>query len=415
MYIECTVPKAVLVSSRLLKKGLGLGPSRALVLIDIIAYKEAHFSRLEFAPFFPLELHTASSAMAASVALLILTATLTVYTGSKLSAGNSLLPLDTEELEATEMTHSQALIIPISSSICLLVLFFFFAYVQYLLVAMLVLVGSSAAFQLINLGLQHLFVKANRNLLMAVSVCATIVGLVDWILTGNIVIHNTLGCALCTVFISTLRFPSLKVAVLCLTLLAVYDIFWVFCSEYFFTQNVMVEVATKVASNPVHAAGQHFNIDLSKYVNPTMELPLKLMVPTYQNGRSIMLGLGDIALPGALVAFALRCDHEFVKDKVREEIAPDEEAALLSKTGSSPGGSAVKTAAVIPTPLFNTTMAGYFVGLIAAFVGNTLSGLPQPALIYLVPGVLLPLIGKAWAIGKLNYVWVGPTKAHSSL
>lgn len=322
--------------------------------------------------------------------------------------------MDAPELESTEMTTAQAMIIPVSSSICLLVLFYFFAYVQYIMLGMLLLVGSSAACQLIYLGLQHLFAKVNSKFIMALSACATVVGLIDWIMTGNIVIHNILGCALCTVFISTLRFPSLKVAVLCLSLLAVYDIFWVFCSEYFFTQNVMVEVATKVASNPVHAAGKHFDIDLSNYVNPTLELPLKLMFPTYQNGRSIMLGLGDIALPGALVAYALRCDYEFVKDKEREEVAPDEEVGLL-KTGNPSSIHHSARHAEAPTALFNATMLGYLFGLLAAFVGNTLSGLPQPALIYLVPGVLLSLVSQAWNLGKLNYVWVGPAKSYQSV
>lgn len=68
----------------------------------------------------------------------------------------------------------------------------------------------------------------------------TSVILIEWLRSGNIVLHNILGCSLSIVFISTLKFPSLKIAALCLTGLLIYDVFWVFFSEYFFSDNVMV-------------------------------------------------------------------------------------------------------------------------------------------------------------------------------
>jgi hypothetical protein len=342
-----------------------------------------------------------------AVMFLIATATSTVYVGSKLSAGNALLPLEPQELENTEITTAQALIIPVTASVCLLLLFFFFAYIQYVLVGMLVLVGSFALFQLGCITLHKVCMVPHDERVMAVSLCATLGAVVYWLMTGNVIVHNLLGCALCTVFISTLRFPSLKLAVLCLSLLVAYDIFWVFCSEYFFQKNVMVDVATKVASNPVYRAGQQLNIDLTDYVAPTLELPIKLMFPTFVNGRMVMLGLGDIALPGALVAFALRCDMDIGRAKEVQESSDDLEAA--------DNDTAHRTYPDAPTFLFNCTMVGYFVGLVSAFVGNTLSGHPQPALIYLVPGVLLTMVAGAWRIGQLKNVWHGPSKEDSTV
>ena len=372
-----------------------------------------------------------------SIVLLVGTATITVYIGSKISAGNNLLALDPQELDSVEMTLAQALIIPVSSSVCLLLLFFFFAYLQYLLMALLVLVGAASLLQLTYLSIQYFISRMNERTAFAFALVATVVATIDWALTGNVVVHNLLGCALCITFISTLRFPSMKIAVICLSLLVVYDIFWVFCSEFFFHKNVMVEVATQVASNPIYEVGQHMHVSMLKYVKPTVELPLKLMFPNAATGRMVMLGLGDIALPGALVAFALRCDNAIVKEKVAED-ENDEETGLIrehngksnsctqsnSNTNSSSGGasgsvSSLTTASPsgktsIATPLFNHAMCGYFFGLIAAFVGNTWSGHPQPALIYLVPGVLLPVLGKAWHTGKLNDVWAGPLKIQQS-
>jgi hypothetical protein len=324
------------------------------------------------------------------------------------------MPLEPHELENTEMTYSQALIIPVSSSVCLLILFFYFAYAQYLLMGLIVLVGACALFQLLNIAVRQLCTKLNDQVILGLSLCMTIVAVIDWVSTGSIIIHNLLGCALCTVFISTLRFPSLKIATLCLTLLVVYDIFWVFCSEYFFSKNVMVEVATKVASNPLYEAGQQLHIDMAKYVTPTIELPIKLMFPNYETGRMVMLGLGDIALPGALVAFALRCDMDFVRERTGADGTEKEDVEVGKR---ATGRVEVGTAAAAPpvTVLFNFALAGYFFGLIAAFVGNTWSGLPQPALIYLVPGVLLTVIGKAWQMGQLKNVWLGPSKGDSTV
>lgn len=348
--------------------------------------------------------------MVVAVVVLIAVATLTVYVGSKLSVGNSLLPLEPQDLENTEITTTQTLIIPVSSSICLLVLFFFFAYVQYLLVSMLVLVGSFALFQLLTVLIRNLCSCMNHHIVTVISICVTVGAVVYWTMTGNVVIHNILGCALCTVFISTLRFPSLKVAVLCLSLLVAYDIFWVFCSEFFFAKNVMVDVATKVASNPVYTAGQQLQIDLADYVAPTLELPIKLMIPNFETGRMVMLGLGDIALPGALVAFALRCDLDICRAKEGRAESDDEEAGKLLPSGDEPTHTAST-----PTILFHCTMVGYFLGLVAAFVGNTLSGHPQPALIYLVPGVILAMAAGAWRIGQLKNVWHGPSKEDSTV
>jgi hypothetical protein len=209
------------------------------------------------------------------------------------------------------------------------------------------------------------------------------------------------------VFISTLRFPSLKIAALCLSLLVVYDIFWVFCSEYFFTQNVMVEVATKVASNPVYEIGHYFHFAFLSSINPTLELPIKLMFPNFATGRMIMLGLGDIALPGALVAYSLRCDLELNRETENNLACVEEgETHSLLLVATTP--------ITAVNALFNYTLGGYFFGLVAAFVGNSLSGHPQPALIYLVPGVIGTFAYKAWQMGKLKEVWQGPIKIRSA-
>ena len=91
--------------------------------------------------------------------------------------------------------------------------------------------------------------------------------------------------------------------------LFVYDIFWVFYSERFFGENVMVTVAQKAAQNPVQTVAQTLRLPIQ--VAPTLQLPVKLLLPSLHSARSrlYMLGLGDIALPGMLVVFASRFEQ----------------------------------------------------------------------------------------------------------
>mmetsp|Transcript_27723 Transcript_27723/g.46601 ORF Transcript_27723/g.46601 Transcript_27723/m.46601 type:complete len:375 (-) Transcript_27723:99-1223(-) len=371
-----------------------------------------------------------------SLCILVALATGTVYTGSVISTGNSLLSEDPDEQESVDMTMSQAFILPVSSSVCLLLLFFFFSYLQYALILLIIVGSISALYNLVYLCIRYSCSQVHGNMAIALSTALTLVALIDWIITGDVIVHNLLGCSLCIVFISTLRFPSLKLAVICLSLLVLYDIFWVFCSEFIFRKNVMVEVATKVAANPIYDMGEQLHVEVLKSVKPTMELPMKLMVPNFTSGRMMMLGLGDIALPGALVSLALRCDHAIHYQNVNWErvVSSDPEAGakgggnndgIISNTLTVPAQTFTISAAGDPnntsdlsstgnSKLFQFAMWGYFIGLVAAFVGNHVSGHAQPALIYLVPAVLAAIVSRAWQIGHLQDAWIGPLKIQQS-
>jgi signal peptide peptidase-like protein 3 len=56
---------------------------------------------------------------------------------------------------------------------------------------------------------------------------------------------DAMGMGLCVAFIAFVRLPSLKVSTLLLSGLLLYDVFWVFFSQYVFNANVMVKVATR--------------------------------------------------------------------------------------------------------------------------------------------------------------------------
>jgi len=97
--------------------------------------------------------------------------------------------------------------------------------------------------------------------------------------------NNIIGLCFCIQAISFLSIGSYKIGCILLTGLFFYDIFWVFGTE------VMVTVAK------------------------SFDAPVKLLFPKNIFAEQLqfsMLGLGDIVLPGVLIAFLLRFDYKIV-------------------------------------------------------------------------------------------------------
>jgi hypothetical protein len=154
-------------------------------------------------------------------------------------------------------------------------------------------------------------------------------------------------------------------------------------SESVFNKNVMVEVATKESENPVHVLGEYLKIPLIQQFQSKLSLPLKLIMPDSHTDHYAMLGLGDIALPGMLVAYALRCDHDLD----------------VCDLGSHHHGKRMY--------LFPYCLLCYVLGLLFAFYTSVVWKHAQPALIYLVPAVVIPLVIRAYFCGRLSLVWNG--------
>ena len=68
-----------------------------------------------------------------------------------------------------------------------------------------------------------------------------------------------IATGLCISFIALVRLPNLKVSALLLLGLVIYDVFWVYFSQYIFSTNVMVRVATREAENPVGHRTRNFH------------------------------------------------------------------------------------------------------------------------------------------------------------
>eukprot|EP00026_Physarum_polycephalum_P011693 Phypoly_transcript_11934.p1 GENE.Phypoly_transcript_11934~~Phypoly_transcript_11934.p1 ORF type:complete len:343 (+),score=47.55 Phypoly_transcript_11934:78-1031(+) len=177
-------------------------------------------------------------------------------------------------------------------------------------------------------------------------IVASVIG-VWYAATKNWIANNFLGLSFSIQAISLISLGSYQVGCILLGGLFFYDIFWVFGTE------VMVSVAK------------------------SFDAPIKLVFPKNifaSEYQFSMLGLGDIVIPGLLIALLLRFDKRSQKGKK---------------------GGFKKT-------LFHACFIGYILGLATTiFVMHTFQA-AQPALLYLVPYCILSSAITAAAKGQFS-------------
>jgi len=202
-----------------------------------------------------------------------------------------------------------------------------------------------------------------------------------------------------------------------LSSLFIYDIYFVFFTP------LMVTVATK------------------------LDIPIKLLFPrppapnADPTKQSLsMLGLGDVVLPGIMIGLALRFDLYlfYLRKQTRRATAyspssevevPKNELTILDNSSievikaqwhSATGNwgerfwtswSQVSTGprhtegAIFPKTYFHASLVGYVIGMLVTLAVMQIAGHAQPALLYLVPGVLGSLWGTALVKGELKEMW----------
>merc|ERR1711997_1414939 len=166
--------------------------------------------------------------------------------------------------------------------------------------------------------------------------------------------------------------------------------------QYVFSANVMVRVATRQAENPMGIISKKLSLggvggSVARNA-PHLSLPGKLVFPSsHSAGHFSMLGLGDIVMPGLLLCFVMRYDAY-----------KRAQAKRMADAG-------------IPLPshwykisYFHCSLLGYFLGLLTATVSSEFFKAAQPALLYLVPFTLFPLLLMAYLKGDLKSMWDEP-------
>lgn len=214
---------------------------------------------------------------------------------------------------------------------------------------------------------------------------------------------NFLGFSFCYGALQFMSPSTFWTGTLILGSLFFYDIYFVFFTP------LMVTVATK------------------------LDVPIKLLFPRPSSPADepdtvslAMLGLGDIVVPGMMVGLALRFDlflYYYRKglQRARAEGSKGEivKAQYQSATGAwgerfwaPPIKSQVPEhqppyydARSFPKTYFKASLVGYVCGMIATLLAMQFSDHAQPALLYLVPGVLLSLWGTAFFRGEIRTMW----------
>lgn len=170
-------------------------------------------------------------------------------------------------------------------------------------------------------------------------------------------------------------------------------------------------------------------------VAKNLDQPIKLLFPRPdQPGAEgkppvksfSMLGLGDIVLPGLMIGLALRFDlhmYYLQKQKAASKFVENSESGEnVTKAGyhnvTGQWGSRMWTfglnrsllpkpldTAAFPKPYFVASLVGYVLGMIATLVVMSVWQHAQPALLYLVPGVLVSIWSTALVRGEVKQMW----------
>lgn len=168
-----------------------------------------------------------------------------------------------------------------------------------------------------------------------------------------------------------LHLSSFKVGVIILTGLFFYDIYFVFKTDIMITVATSIEVPMMMRL----PSGQN-------YQNITIDPSLDYLVPKLPFS---MLGLGDIAIPGAFIAMCLRYDlYKFHKHN------PDIQFDYLNSFSRG---------------YFNVGVSSYILGLSLTFLALKISDSAQPALLYLSPSLIFGIIGYGWWRGELKELY----------
>ncbi|KAK7913634.1 hypothetical protein WMY93_013845 [Mugilogobius chulae] len=277
----------------------------------------------------------------------------------------------------------------------LVLMYYFYKYLVYVIIVIFCLASANALFfcfdallDIIGCGTVRFSVRSwnfsVRSIILA-SVCIVIA--IIWGVYRNEdrwiwILQDILGIAFCLNFIRTFSLSNFKICVILLSLLLLYDVFFVFITP-FFTKNG-VSIMVQVALGP-DASGEKMHGNMvevpAEPQPPTEKLPVVMRVPRFsglaQNlcGMQFsILGYGDIIVPGLLIAYCSRFD------------------VLVNSRWKV---------------YFISCCTAYLMGMIVTFAVMLLSGMGQPALLYLVPFTLITSAVVAGCRGEMRKFWTG--------
>ncbi|OJJ04957.1 hypothetical protein ASPVEDRAFT_55016 [Aspergillus versicolor CBS 583.65] len=214
---------------------------------------------------------------------------------------------------------------------------------------------------------------------------------------------NFLGFSFCYGSLQLMSPSTFVTGSLILGSLFFYDIYFVYFTP------LMVTVATK------------------------LDVPVKLLFPRPSDPTDpagavslSMLGLGDIVIPGMMMGLALRFDlylYYKAKGALKSRLESEDSGVIKPTYQSATGGwgerfwapetrsseselePPYRDARSFPKTYFKASIVGYSFGMTSTLAVMQIFNHAQPALLYLVPGVVISLWGTALVKGQIREMW----------
>lgn len=284
--------------------------------------------------------------------------------------------------ETFDMNPTAIIVFVVLMCVMLISLYFFYDYLVYMVIAMFTMAACTAMYFCVRplwllipcfgdcrMPSNKLPVLKHRPEIRRIVLCLLCAAVaVWWAVERNKsyawVLQDILGVMFCIHMMKTVRLPSLMSCTVLLGLLFVYDIFFVFITPLFTKsgESIMVDVATGGGSK----SGEM--------------LPMVLKVPRITTSALTvcqlsysLLGFGDILVPGLLVSYCHGFDLKVNSCRV----------------------------------YFIGSVLAYGVGLVVTFVALAVMNQGQPALLYLVPCILLTTFMIGLCRKEVRHLWSG--------
>ncbi|XP_066492387.1 signal peptide peptidase-like 2A isoform X2 [Tiliqua scincoides] len=280
--------------------------------------------------------------------------------------------------EECVLTPPLTVVFVIMSAVMLILMYFFYKWLVYFFIAVFCLSSAMSLFSCLAVLIRKIPFGQCRVTFRNASFEVRLIFLAGICMATSIVwgvfrnedrwawiLQDILGASFCIHLLKIIKLPHFKSCVILLSLLLVYDVFFVFITPYITKsgQSIMVEVA---AGPP----------------GVKEKLPVLIKVPRLQffsiptcDVQFSILGLGDIVVPGLLVAYCHRFDVQ---------------------TSSS-------------SVYFISNVIAYALGMVITFVALALMKMPQPALLYLAPCTLIAAALVALCRKEMKKFWNGST------
>ncbi len=175
----------------------------------------------------------------------------------------------------------------------------------------------------------------------------------NWYENKNWILNNFFAFTISFVSLSTLTIRRFKTALMFLICIFIYDVFWVFFSEPIFKKNVMVEVALSLI------------------------IPIKLELPRFFSNnplsKCMILGLGDIILPGLIIKYCKNFDYLKIFNNINDKLN-----------------------------YYKLSLILYISCLILAILANLIFAHAQPVLFYIAPVFIIGLITNSIINGEVK-------------